>query len=110
MTCDDLCTAIHAAKLLAARDSQAQRARERETERETEREEDGENAPCTYRVINTPHKHAEQWLVRTEELNLLVLNPKVLLFQLAEPAGHLRHARHADARLPRLRHLVACRE
>lgn len=50
----------------------------------------------SYRVIDAPHKHAEQWLVRAEQLNLLVLHPEVLLLQLAEPAGHhLRCARHA---------------
>lgn len=46
------------------------------------------NAPRTYRVINTPHKHAEQRLVRAEQFNLLVLYSKMFLLQLAEPAGH----------------------
>ena len=36
-------------------------------------------ASITYRVINAPHKHTEQRLVRTEQLNLLVLHPEVLL-------------------------------
>lgn len=53
----------------------------------------------SYRVIDTPHKHAEQRLVRAEQLNLLVLHPEVLLLQLAEPAGHQRCARHACPRL-----------
>lgn len=50
-------------------------------------------------MIDTPHKHAEQWLVGAEQLNLLVLHPEVLLLQLAEPAGHLRCDRHACPRL-----------
>lgn len=49
----------------------------------------------TYRVINTPHKHTEQRLVRAEQLNLLMLHPKVFLFQLAKSAArYLWQARH----------------
>lgn len=69
-------------------------------ERQSATRGEGRSRAGTYRVIDTPHKHAEQRLVRAEQLNLLVLHPEVLLLQLAEPAGHLRHARHAC----RLRH------
>lgn len=33
----------------------------------------------TYRVIDAPHEHAEDRLVRPEQLHLLVLDAKVLL-------------------------------
>jgi len=49
----------------------------------------------SYRVIDAPHKHAEQRLVCAKQFNLLVFHPEMFLLQLAEPAGHLWRARHA---------------
>lgn len=63
--------------------------------RQNEMRQGRDDRMLSYRVINTPHKHAEQRLVRAEQLNLLVLHPEMLLLQLAQSAGHLRRARHA---------------
>lgn len=52
------------------------------------------NACITHRVIDTPHENTEERFVRTEQLNLLMFDSKVFLFELAKPAGHLRHAGH----------------
>lgn len=60
-----------------------------------ERAARGSCRALSYRVIDAPHKHAEQRLVRAEQLNLLMLHPEVFLLQLAEPAGYLRYPRHA---------------
>lgn len=45
------------------------------------RDIEARDADCAlpYRVIDAPHKHTEQRLVRAEQLNLLVLHPEVLL-------------------------------
>lgn len=47
-----------------------------------------------YRVIDTPHENTEQRFVGAEQLNFLMFNTEVFLFELAQPAGHLRQAGH----------------
>lgn len=50
----------------------------------------------THRVIDTPHKNTKKRFVCTEQLNLLMFNSKMFLFELAKPTGHLWCTRHVS--------------
>lgn len=50
----------------------------------------------THHVIDTPHENTKKGFVRTKQLNLLMFNSKVFLFELTKPARHLRRTGHVS--------------
>lgn len=46
----------------------------------------------TYSMIDTPHENRQQWLISTEQLNLLSLDTNVFFLQLAESTLYYAHS------------------
>lgn len=47
---------------------------------------------CTYSMIHTPHENRQQWLIGTEQLNLLSFHSNVFLLKLAESPLYYTHS------------------